>query len=92
MSAPNLVGSPENYSPTEDIEAVLKKSKGNGIGGQIHNILMDEFKKAHQKMFRNGFVENEYQHLNDKNDETAKITAIDNNEHKTEVSLRRNNN
>lgn len=27
----------------------------------IHEILMDEFKKAHKKMFKNGFVENEYQ-------------------------------
>lgn len=27
----------------------------------MHEILMDEFKKAHKKMFKNGFVENEYQ-------------------------------
>lgn len=39
------------------------------MGGQNHNILMDEFKKAHQKMFKNGFVEN--QHSNDR-------TAVDN--------------
>lgn len=56
------------------------------MGGQIHNILMDEFKKAHQKMFRNGYVESEYQQPNDKNDETSKITALDNNERKLEVS------
>lgn len=53
------------------------------MGGQIHNILMDEFKKAHQKMFKNGYVESEYQQSND---ETDKITALDNNEHKFEVS------
>jgi hypothetical protein len=55
------------------------------MGGQVHNILMDEFKKAHQKMFRNGFVENEYQQQ-PPNDETAKITALQNNELKLEVS------
>ena len=62
------------------------------MGGQIHNILMDEFKKAHQKMFKNGYVENEYQQqLNGKNDETSKIiTAVDsNNERKLEVSRSR---
>lgn len=53
------------------------------MGGQIHNILMDEFKKAHQKMFKNGYVENEYQQSNDEMD---KIAALDNNEHKLEVS------
>lgn len=56
------------------------------MGGQIHNILMDEFKKAHQKMFRNGYVENEFQQANDKNDATSRITALDNNERKLEVS------
>lgn len=56
------------------------------MGGQIHNILMDEFKKAHQKMFKNGYVENEYQQSNGKNDEMDKIAALDNNEHKLEVS------
>lgn len=77
---------PGNQAPADDIEAALKKSKGNGIGGHVHNILMDEFKKAHQKMFRNGYVENEYQHPDEKNDETRKITAHDNTEHKVEVS------
>lgn len=56
------------------------------MGGSVHNILMDEFKKAHQKMFRNGFVENEYQQPSDKNGETCEITALDNNERKFEVS------
>lgn len=56
------------------------------MGGQIHNILMDEFKKAHQKMFKNGYVENEYQQQCDKNEENSKITALDCNEHKLEVS------
>lgn len=53
------------------------------MGGQIHNILMDEFKKAHQKMFKNGYVENEYQQPAD---EASKIAALDNNERKLEVS------
>lgn len=31
------------------------KAKGNGLGNtDQHNQLMDEFKKAHQKMFKNG--------------------------------------
>lgn len=62
------------------------------MGGQIHNILMDEFKKAHQKMFRNGYVENEYQHqqqLNGKNDETEKITALDNNNERSKLEVSR---
>lgn len=55
------------------------------MGGQIHSILMDEFKKAHQKMFKNGFVENEYQQQ-PSSDEMAKITALNNNERALEVS------
>jgi hypothetical protein len=54
------------------------------MGGQIHSLLMDEFKKAHQKMFRNGFVENEYQQQPSNSE--GKITAPDNNERKLEVS------
>lgn len=68
-----------------DPNSVDKKSKGNTMGGQIHSILMDEFKKAHQKMFKNGFVENEYQQQ-PSNDEIAKITALNNNERALEVS------
>lgn len=33
----------------------------NGNNSNVHEILMDEFKKAHRKMFKNGFIENEYQ-------------------------------
>lgn len=36
-------------------------NSANGNNGNIHEILMDEFKKAHRKMFKNGFIENEYQ-------------------------------
>lgn len=61
------------------------------MGGQVHNILMDEFKKAHQKMFRNGYVENEHQQINDRNTEVNTITAVNNNERKLEVSRRNNN-
>lgn len=41
----------------------------NGNNSNRHEILMDEFKKAHRKMFKNGFVENEYQQrvTNDEN-------------------------
>lgn len=56
------------------------------MGGQVHNILMDEFKKAHQKMFKNGYVESEYLQANGENDETKKISAPDNNEHQLKVS------
>lgn len=56
------------------------------MGGQVHNILMDEFKKAHQKMFKNGYVESEYQQHNGQNDETSQITALDKSEQKLEVS------
>lgn len=28
-----------------------------GVDNDKHNALMDEFKKAHQKMFKNGFCE-----------------------------------
>jgi hypothetical protein len=37
-------------------------NNNNGNNNNIHEILMDEFKKAHKKMFKNGFIENEYQH------------------------------
>lgn len=73
----------------QEIESSQKKAVGNTVGGHIHNILMDEFKKAHQKMFKNGYVENEYQQQSNNNkndDETTKITALDNNERKLEVS------
>lgn len=30
------------------------KAKANGVNADQHNQLMDEFKKAHQKMFKNG--------------------------------------
>lgn len=30
------------------------KAKANGVNPDQHNQLMDEFKKAHQKMFKNG--------------------------------------
>lgn len=51
------------------------------MGGQIHNILMDEFKKAHRKMFKNGFMENEYQQpADDEMDKTATIKADGNSE------------
>lgn len=60
-----------------------KKPAGNAMSGQIHNILMDEFKKAHQKMFKNGYVENEYQQQGGQNGETSAITApLDNGERK----------
>ena len=62
-----------------------KLPKGNSMGGQVHNILMDEFKKAHKKMFKNGFVENEYQQLKS-NDGTTLITSLDSNEQILEVS------
>lgn len=64
-------------------ESGQKKSKGNSMGGQIHNIILDEFKRAHQKMFKNGYVENQYLQSNDEMD---KITALDNNERKLAVS------
>jgi len=31
-----------------------------GAGGDQHTALMDEFKRAHQRMFRNGFHESEH--------------------------------
>lgn len=33
---------------------------GAGAGGDQHTALMDEFKRAHQRMFRNGFHESEH--------------------------------
>lgn len=60
-----------------------ESSKKPAMSGQIHNILMDEFKKAHQKMFKNGYVENEYQQQSGQNGETSAITApLDNGERK----------
>lgn len=85
MKAPESESSDSTATVTESDK---KNKPTNSMGGQIHNILMDEFKKAHQKMFKNGYVENEYHQLlsNGKNDETREIGALDNNEHKLEVS------
>lgn len=55
------------------------------MGGQVHHILMDEFKKAHQKMFKNGYVENEYQQPVESNGE-RNVTPLSNGDRKQEVS------
>ncbi|XP_017120292.1 hyphally regulated cell wall protein 3 isoform X1 [Drosophila elegans] len=44
----------------------------NGAGGDQHTALMDEFKRAHQRMFRNGFHESEHKERG----ETLKRTSI----------------
>lgn len=51
-----------NQKPTTPVSNNSNNNNNstNG-GGHFHEILMDEFKKAHRKMFKNGFVENEYQ-------------------------------
>ncbi|XP_030381019.1 uncharacterized protein LOC115628900 [Scaptodrosophila lebanonensis] len=46
--------------------------KSNGAGGDQHTALMDEFKRAHQRMFRNGFHESEHKQRG----ETLKRTSI----------------
>lgn len=67
------------------------------MGGQVHSALMDEFKKAHRKMFKNGFVETDHQKLHqqqhedeDEPDKIPSVVAISNdeensNDHKLEV-------
>lgn len=49
-----------NQKPITPVSNNSNNNSNNG-GGHFHEILMDEFKKAHRKMFKNGFVENEYQ-------------------------------
>ncbi|XP_033170452.1 cell wall protein AWA1 isoform X1 [Drosophila mauritiana] len=44
----------------------------SGAGGDQHTALMDEFKRAHQRMFRNGFHESEHKERG----ETLKRTSI----------------
>lgn len=51
-------------------------TNNGGNNNNIHEILMDEFKKAHRKMFKNGFVENEYQ---------PRVTDDDNNNNTIEL-------
>lgn len=44
------------------------KKIGKPISGQNdekHNALMNEFKKAHKKMFKNGFLENDVNSTNE---------------------------
>ncbi|KAL7030819.1 hypothetical protein ACKWTF_006798 [Chironomus riparius] len=48
---------PSSTATTHQEQLPQKSAPSNNI----HEILMDEFKKAHKKMFKNGFVENEYQ-------------------------------
>lgn len=45
-----------------------------GQNSDQHNALIDEFKKAHRKMFKNGFMENEQPNINH-SDEHDKITS-----------------
>ncbi|KMZ08408.1 hyphally regulated cell wall protein 3 isoform X1 [Drosophila simulans] len=47
-------------------------SGAGGAGGDQHTALMDEFKRAHQRMFRNGFHESEHKERG----ETLKRTSI----------------
>jgi len=56
------------------------------MGGQVHNILMDEFKKAHRKMFKNGFVENEYQHQAGNEKQQQQQTTGNSNENDNETA------
>lgn len=42
---------------TKPIEVINNKRSVVGGDNDKHNALMDEFKKAHQKMFKNGFSE-----------------------------------
>lgn len=49
-----------NQKPITPVSNNSNNNNSNG-GNHVHEILMDEFKKAHRKMFKNGFVENEYQ-------------------------------
>jgi hypothetical protein len=51
-----------------------------GNNNNIHEILMDEFKKAHRKMFKNGFMENEYQPRVTDDDNNNNTIALGNNE------------
>lgn len=40
---------------------------------------MDEFKKAHKKMFKNGFIENEYQHqMTDDESSVPQVKLVNN--------------
>ncbi|CAO1377955.1 unnamed protein product [Diamesa serratosioi] len=70
---------PSSPSPTSNDQAA-KKGFGNSMGGQVHSALMDEFKKAHRKMFKNGFVETDHQKLhqqqNENEDEPDKISSM----------------
>ena len=76
---------------------MAKKGFGNSMGGQVHSALMDEFKKAHRKMFKNGFVETDHQKLHQQQsedehepDKISSVVVISNdeensNDHKLEV-------
>nr|NP_572290.2 uncharacterized protein Dmel_CG5921, isoform C [Drosophila melanogaster]AAN09159.2 uncharacterized protein Dmel_CG5921, isoform C [Drosophila melanogaster] len=59
-----------------------------GAGGDQHTALMDEFKRAHQRMFRNGFHESEHKERG----ETLKRTSIMPDESCYRNSINSNNN
>lgn len=61
--------SSQQQLPQQQLNQKPISNSANGNNSNRHEILMDEFKKAHRKMFKNGFIENEYQQrvTNDEN-------------------------
>lgn len=51
----------KNQPPPSSSSPTSSTSSSQSNNNNMHEILMNEFKKAHKKMFKNGFVENEYQ-------------------------------
>lgn len=52
----------ESPSTTTTTSAASKKAKMSSAPPAIHNILMDEFKRAHQKMFKTNENQRDFQH------------------------------
>lgn len=62
---------PSQQLPQQQLNQKPITNSANGNNSNIHEILMDEFKKAHRKMFKNGFMENEYQQQRVTDDENG---------------------
>lgn len=80
ISSSSCCDSNGNSEMRNDMLMTLTKTKMSSAPPAIHNILMDEFKRAHQKMFKTNENQKDFQHQqqqqNDKHLEVSKLLVL----------------